>query len=264
MGLSSSDDERAACTAEFIGTFYLVLTIALTVTQSSPLAPVAIGMMLTAMVFASAPASGGHFNPAVTFGIWLSGRRPVAAMRVARYVAVQCLGALLAGALSSHLLGATVALGPGEGYTRTDAAIVETIFSAALVFVVLNTATLARAFQPSHSDDFAGLAIGFMLLAGAFAVGPVSGCALNPAAAVGLALPHAIRSGTVAGLGLLPLYVLGPLAGALLAAGVFRYVVRPSGYSEAALGAESACAKKAEQDRREYEAGRSARLFGNP
>jgi aquaporin Z len=230
MGFFASEVERGACAAEFIGTFYLVLTIALTVLQSSALAPLAIGMMLAAMVFASAPSSGAHLNPAVTLGIWLTGRRLIPVRRMVLYVAAQCLGALAAGALSSHLLGSTVSLAPGDGYTTADAAMVEIVFSTALVFVVLNTATLARAFQPTHSADFAPLAIGFTVLAGAFAVGPVSGCALNPAAAVGLAVPHAMRVGwRKAGLGLLHIYVLCPFAGAAFAALAFVFV-RPSEY----------------------------------
>ena len=59
--------------AEFIGTFFLVFTIVTTVLSGSALAPLAIGVTLTAMVFAGGHISGAHSNPAVTLAVWLSG-----------------------------------------------------------------------------------------------------------------------------------------------------------------------------------------------
>ena len=59
---------------EFIGTFFLVLTIGLTVIAGTPLAPLAIGSSLMIMVYMGGHVSGGHYNPAVTLGVFLRGK----------------------------------------------------------------------------------------------------------------------------------------------------------------------------------------------
>src|ERR1700748_2484459 len=82
--------------AEFIGTFFLVLTIGCTVIghNAGALAPLAIGSVLMVMIFAGGHISGGHFNPAVTLGVWLRGS--CEAKDVAPYMVFQIVGALLA------------------------------------------------------------------------------------------------------------------------------------------------------------------------
>src|ERR1700752_2799453 len=82
--------------AEFIGTFFLVLTIGCTIIGhgAGPLAPLAIGSALMVMIFAGGHISGGHFNPAVTLGVWLRGK--CEAKDVAPYMIFQTAGALLA------------------------------------------------------------------------------------------------------------------------------------------------------------------------
>src|ERR1700682_350518 len=82
--------------AEFIGAFFLVLTIGCTVIGhgAGPLAPLAIGSALMVMVFAGGHISGGHFNPAVTFGVWLRGK--CEAKDVLPYMSFQIVGAVLA------------------------------------------------------------------------------------------------------------------------------------------------------------------------
>jgi aquaporin Z len=82
--------------AEFIGTFFLVLTIGCTVIGqgAGPLAPLAIGSALMVMIFAGGHISGGHFNPAVTLGVWLRGKCET--KDVAPYMIFQMIGAELA------------------------------------------------------------------------------------------------------------------------------------------------------------------------
>src|ERR1700752_3322819 len=82
--------------AEFIGTFFLVLTIGCTVMGhgAGPLAPLAIGSALMVMIFAGGHISGGHFNPAVTLGVWLRGK--CEAKDVVPYMVFQIVGATLA------------------------------------------------------------------------------------------------------------------------------------------------------------------------
>src|SRR4051794_24745822 len=162
---------------EFIGTFFLVFTVGMAVATAGTLAPLAIGGALMVMVFAGGHVSGGHYNPAVSLAVSL--RRKLSATDCAWYVVVQVLGALAAAAVVSIL-----------GYTPKSPAavagvgkmlIVEFLFAFALCYVVLNVATA----KETEGNSFYGLAIGFTVAVGAFAVGSVSGGAFNPAVAIG-------------------------------------------------------------------------------
>src|SRR6266550_5802791 len=91
--------------AEFIGTFFLVLTIGCTVIGhgAGPLAPLAIGSALMVMIYAGGHVSGGHYNPAVTLGVWLRGR--CAAKDVIPYWVAQLLAAAVAACVLNYLKG---------------------------------------------------------------------------------------------------------------------------------------------------------------
>lgn len=167
---------------ELIGTFFLVLTIGCTVVGNGAgaLAPVAIGSVLMVMVFAGGHISGGHYNPAITLGVWLRGK--CAAKDVAPYMISQVVGAVLAALAVKYLkAGATVT---PMNLATLPVLLAEFLFTFALVFVVLNTATA----KGTAGNSFYGLAIGFTVLAGAFAVGNISGGAFNPAVAVGISV----------------------------------------------------------------------------
>jgi aquaporin Z len=199
---------------EFIGTFFLVLTIGLTVTSGSPLAPLAIGAGLMVMVYMGGHVSGAHYNPAVSLAVLLIGR--LSAKEFAIYVAVQIAGAI-AGAAAVHVLtGQTFAPAPGTGFTSGAALFAEILYTFALALVVLNVAASAG----TKGNSFYGLAIGLTVMAGAFAVGGISGGAFNPAVGVGPALMQALLGrGTLAHVWI---YLIGPLAGGALAAGMFK------------------------------------------
>jgi aquaporin Z len=168
--------------AEFIGTFFLVLTIGCTVigNGAGALAPLAIGSALMVMIFAGGHVSGGHFNPAVTLGVWLRGK--CEAKDVAPYMIFQTIGALIAAFAVKFLKGGTVVT-PLQPATA-PALLAEFLFTFALVYVVLNTATA----KGTSGNSFYGLAIGFTVLVGAFSVGNISGGAFNPAVAVGISV----------------------------------------------------------------------------
>jgi aquaporin Z len=208
--------------SEFIGTFFLVLTVGINVLLNTALAPISIGSMLMAMIFATGGVSGGHFNPAVTTGVFLRGRKDIE--DVIAYVVAQMLGAIAAGCVYTTLLDASFTLGPGPGYTLGAAALVEAIFTAALVFVVLNVATT----EQDEGNWYAGLAVGFTVVAAAFAIGSISGCSLNPAVAVGIIFSHIMNGGSVS-VKILLTYVLSPLAGSVVAVFFFR-VIREAEY----------------------------------
>jgi len=212
-----------ACISEFIGTFFLVLTIGFNVLQNTPLAPISIGSMLMVMIFATGKVSGGHFNPAVTLGVFLRGK--IASEDVALYICSQLLGALAASCMYMKILGASFALQPGLGYTLTAAAMVETIFTAALVFVVLSVATTKQ----DDGNWYFGLAIGFTVMSAAFAIGAISGCSLNPAVTFGVMFSHFMHTGSLR-LSHLMVYTFAPLLGSLFAVAFFG-VIRSAEYA---------------------------------
>jgi aquaporin Z len=168
---------------EFIGTFFLVLTIGCTVIGTAGtgvIPPLAIAAVLMVMVYAGGHVSGAHYNPAVTLGVMVRGRcTPADAIG---YILAQCAGAFVA-ALVVGFFKAGVAVNPAEIDT-TKALVAEFLFTFALVYVVLNVATA----QGTANNSFYGLAIGSTVIAGAFAVGGISGGAFNPAVALGITL----------------------------------------------------------------------------
>ena len=180
---------------EAIGTFFLVLTIGCTVIPSGNAAqgmipPLAIGAVLMVMVFAGGHLSGAHYNPAVTLAVTIRGRHPKG--EVVPYWIAQVLGALLAAGAASYLTGgrAESAKPPAD---VVKALLAEFLFTFALAYVVLNVATA----KANSGNSFYGLAIGFTVLAGAFAVGGISGGAFNPAVAVGAAAMGLINASSI-------------------------------------------------------------------
>jgi aquaporin Z len=199
---------------EVIGTFFLVLTIGLTVTAGSSMAPLAIGAALMGLVYMGGAVSGAHYNPAVTLAVLL--RRKIAAGEAAAYMVVQIAGATLAALAVYAIAGQTFVPAPGAGVSMGTALLVEVLFTFALALVVLNVATTAA----GEGNSYFGLAIGLTVTAGAFAGGAISGGAFNPAVGLGPAIVTAL-------LGTAPvshvwLYVVGPLLGGAVAAVVFR------------------------------------------
>lgn len=170
---------------EFIGTFFLVFTIGMTVIApgAGDMAPLAIGSALAVMIFAGGHVSGGHFNPAVTLGVWLRGKCDTA--DVVPYMVGQSAGALVASfavkALKTGLVTKAAALGGAMTPEILPALLAEFLFTFALVWVVLNVATS----KGTANNSFYGFAIGFTVLTGAYAVGGISGGAFNPAVALG-------------------------------------------------------------------------------
>ena len=113
------------------------------------------------------------------------------------------------------ILGKTFAPAPAATASTMSALLVEFLYTFALALVVLNSAASAK----THGNSFYGLAIGFTVVVGAFAGGPISGGAFNPAVGFGPVLVNAmLGEGT---LGNPWLYWVGPLAGGAVASAVF-------------------------------------------
>ncbi len=202
---------------EFIGTFFLVLTIALAVASGSVLAPIAIGAMLMVMVYLGAHISGAHYNPAVTAAVLLRGK--CAAKDAGPYIATQILAAFAAAALAHVLTGKVFFAEPGKDVSMGIAIAGEAVFTFALASVVLHVAT----HRKTAGNGFYGVAIGFTVAASAVAIGPVSGGALNPAVGLGPAL-YALVRGIAVPSSVFIIYTVGPLIGGVLAAVAFNAV----------------------------------------
>ena len=199
---------------ELVGTFFLVLAIGLSVIGGAALAPIAIGGMLMVMVFMGGHVSGAHYNPAVSLGLVLRGS--FAAGEFGAYVAAQLVGAIVASLAVWLVTGRTFVPAPAPTASVIAALLVEILYTTALALVVMNVATAPA----TAGNSFYGLAIGFTVAAGAFAGGPISGGAFNPAVGLGPALIHAIVGrGSIVHVWL---YVVGPCIGAAIAAAIFR------------------------------------------
>jgi aquaporin Z len=199
---------------EFIGTFFLVLTIGMTVINPGGmgnLAALAIGSALMIMVYAGGHVSGGHYNPAVTLAVWLRGR--CALTDVPGYWISQVGGAFAASSLVMYLKGYPSSLPPQE-LNILHALLAELVGTFALAYVVLNVATA----KSTSGNSFYGLAIGFTVMVMAFALGGISGGAFNPAVAIGITVMHLAQAAN------LWVYFVANFAAAALAAATFKFL----------------------------------------
>jgi MIP family channel proteins len=218
-----------ALIAEFIGTFALCFIGILAIAQPEGLVGIALahGLTLAIMVTATMPASGGHLNPAVTFGFLVTGK-----MKPATGVAY-ILSQLAAGIAASLAVCAIYGVGKGAevvfngtpsvgfGFSSGAALLTEIILSFFLIFSVWGTAADPRA---KYVGGFAiGLTIGFDILAG----GPISGASMNPARSFGPTIVGLLAPGGTLHLYQNWIYWVGPLVGGALAAMIYKQFLWP-------------------------------------
>jgi aquaporin Z len=198
-------------TVEFIGTFILVLTVGLATSSkgAGDLAPLAIGSALMVMVFAGGHISGAHYNPAVSIAMLRAGKLPP--RNAAPYVITQLSAGALAALLVRALVGRATPAPLGSDWKIL---VGELIFTLALAYVVLNVTVP----QATEGNSFYGLAIGFTVVTGAFAVGGITGGVFNLAVALGGSITGALtwsRSW---------IYILASLLGGGTAAILYAYL----------------------------------------
>ena len=200
--------------AEFVGTFFLVLTIGLAagLGHGGDMAPFVIGSVLTAVIYGGGHISAAHYNPAVTMAFWMRGRCPRA--QIPGYVISQMLAALTASLTVGFLAGGKAFA--ASSYETGPALVAEVLFTFALCWVILNVATS----KGTDGNSFYGIAIGLTVVGGAFAVGPISGAVFNPAVAVGACLMG------LSDWSFIWVYLVGNLIGAALAAMTFNTFVK--------------------------------------
>jgi MIP family channel proteins len=209
--------------AEFIGTFALILIGAGSVLTNSYSAngitlvgiALAHGLTIMVMVYAFGKVSGGHFNPAVTFAMWLTKRLPGKIAAV--YILVQLVGATIAAFVLAYLLPLQATLlhagTPTLGSTLSisQGLVIETLITFILVLVIF-----AVAIDPDNDTaGHAGLPIGLTIALLILFAGPLTGAAINPARAIGPALASSYVTN-------LSIYIIGPLIGASLAALLYQ------------------------------------------
>ena len=215
----------AALVAEAVGTFlfFIVGAGSIVLVTYAPPGPglvgiaLAHGLVLAVLVSSLGAVSGGHFNPAVTFALWIGGK--IDAVKGVLYVVAQLLGAVAAGLAlrgvfpesawsPSHIgtpgLADGVSVGTGIG--------LEAILTVLLVLAVFGTAVDPRG--PKIGGSAIGLAVAADILVG----GPVTGAAMNPARWFGPAVASGFLDNAV-------VWIVGPLLGAAVAAILYRWLL---------------------------------------
>ena len=201
---------------EFIGTFFLVLTIGLAGgAEHDHFAFIAVGAMMTALVYMGWHISGAHFNPAITLGVFI--RKGIDIKEAGIYWGVQLIAGLAAAALAGILIMDDSFVfdfvRPGKGDNLIKAVLVETLLTYLLTLVYLNVARK----ESTGNNSYYGLAIGFTVLAISFVGVSISGGAFNPAVGIG---PNIVS----AQFGHIWIYIVGPLLGGALAGFTYHFL----------------------------------------
>jgi len=201
--------------SEFVGTFMLVFTIGCNIlTGQSVWAGISIACVLTVMIYALGKSSGANFNPAVSVALGIAGKLEWSEVGI--YAVTQLVGGIAAGGCYRTMFGKAFNLAPVKGHSMMQAGVAELLYTFMLCFVVLNVA--CSKFHAGR-DQFYGLAIGFVIVAGAYSGGSVSGGCFNPAVAFGIDVASADL-----GVYYCFIYTIFELIGAALAAGAFMTV----------------------------------------
>merc|ERR1719487_3144591 len=184
------ENAPATYIAEFVGTFLLVFTVGCNVlTASATWAVTSIACVLMVSIYALGGVSGGNFNPAVSLTLGLSGKMEW--KEVAIYCVVQIIAGICAGLSFAAMLWKVVNVAPKPGFGWWEAGLAEILYTFVLCFVVLNCA----ACKKNKGNQFFGLAIGLVIIAGGYGAGYISGGAFNPAVAFGLDVSGAMIHG---------------------------------------------------------------------
>ncbi|MEN4017136.1 MAG: MIP/aquaporin family protein [Methanobacterium sp.] len=234
--------------AELIGTFFLVYigagaaVITLMISHGAPLPNpfnigigvlgglgdwlaigLAFGLTVAVLIYALGHISGCHINPAVTIALWATKKFPSA--DVIPYIVAQLIGASLASFLfaasvgmNAVTIGGLGATAPFEGIGYLQAILVEAIGTFLLMLVIMGSAVDKRA-----TPGFAGVAIGFTVAGIITTIGNITGASINPARTFGPYLGNLVLGGVNLWL-YFPIYVIGPIVGAIIAAFVYDYI----------------------------------------
>ncbi|KAG6410916.1 hypothetical protein SASPL_128989 [Salvia splendens] len=186
----------------------------------------AFGGMIFILVYCTAGISGGHINPAVTFGLFLA--RKVSLIRAVSYIVSQCLGAICGvGLVKAFMKGPYNRLGGGantvaDGYNTGTALGAEIIGTFVLVYTVFSATDPKRNARDSHIPVLAPLPIGFAVFMVHLATIPITGTGINPARSFGAAVIYGHKKSWDDHW----IFWVGPMVGALAAAIYHQFVLR--------------------------------------
>jgi glycerol uptake facilitator-like aquaporin len=221
------------CISEFVGTLVLVATVGLSVLcpkDSAGALPIAASLLV--MIYALALVSGANFNPAVS--VCLVAAQKMEGSLLIPYIVSQVLGGLAGAGIFSRITAKSIPLGPQKmagqekEYSWAAVSFAEVTYTFLLCFVILNVATLNDTDEHGHTvhmlaggkaQHMYGVAIGFCVIVGGFAIGGISGGSLNPAVSIGLDITSGKPSGNCA------IYSVLEILGGCIAAALF-YVLR--------------------------------------
>jgi len=211
---------RERLLAEFVGTFFLVLTVGVAVASKTDMAPVAVGLMLAVQIYSFGAVSGGFLNPAVTLAVLLSRRDKISPQISVLYMAVQFLGGVVAGFM---------AFAGTETSFCFDYAVMSKSFGTSFEFEMFFTMALcgivlAAGTSNDAPNQYFGFAIGCSVVGGALACGGFDQGSFNPAVTVGMNIANYANSNSKINpsLGAWFVFISAPFVGAALAAAVFR------------------------------------------
>ena len=210
-----------ALLAEFVGTFFLSMTVTMVSSGDVNTPYIGPGFILAAMVYALDHKSGAHFNPGITVGVVVCSFSKTSVIQGIMYIFVQTLGGVCGALAGSAIIGDAPHLPTGNDAPAGDtgsAFLVEFLFAFALVLVMLNTAVEKNAAEP---NAYFGMSIGFVILAGGSIAGQISGGVFNAAVGTGLDVVRVIRGGSSH---YLWIYWVATLVAGLLAGLVKSYV----------------------------------------
>ena len=203
---------------EFIGTFFLVAVICLT--NGNYLAPIAVGFLLTAIIYMGYSVSGAHYNPVTTLAVLIL--RKISLKESLIYILIQFIAGC-AGALTYFFIW-----GRNSGTPRPNMDInimkplfIEAIFTFIMILVILYVAASKR----TAGNSYYGLAIGLTVTGIAIAGGQISGAAFNPSVAFGpMLIDKLLGTCTCNPFEYGWIYFAGPIAGSVIAALTFRFL----------------------------------------
>jgi aquaporin Z len=199
--------------AEFVGTYMLILTVGCNVLTGSPIwAVTSIACTLMVMIYALGNISGANFNPAVSLSLAIAGKMDM--QQMGYYMACQIAGGVFAGLSYGLALWDVFNLAPTPGFNLFQAGVAEMIYTFMLCFVVLNCCA-----SKDGGNQYFGLAIGFVVVAGGYGAGHISGGCFNPAVALGIDI-----SSAGLGFGWSLAYLIFEFVGAAVAAVLFKII----------------------------------------
>ncbi len=183
----------------------------------------AFGFIVMCMIYVFGHISGTHINPAVTIALWATGRFP--AKDVLPYIAAQLIGAMLGSISLVAVLGGRAAIVGGLGATAPFAGVtyMQAILSEAIATFFLMLTIMGVALDKRAPNQFAGFAIGMVVAVDIIVTGNITGSSLNPARTFGPYVGDSLFGGPNLW-NFFPVYVVGPIIGAIVAAFLYDYI----------------------------------------